>query len=69
MIKEWVIQMYDREIEDAKANISNQRNWQRAANSQEEFDMFGENISQLEEYLKALETLKKQANEESTYEF
>lgn len=69
MIKEWVIQMYDREIEDAKANISNQRNWQRAASSQEEFDMFGENISQLEEYLKALETLKKQANEESTYEF
>ena len=69
MIKDWIIQMYDREIKDVKANISNQRTWQRAADSQESYDIFGETIRQLEEYLEVLETLKKQANEESAYEF
>ena len=44
-------------IEEAKADISNQRLWQKAADTQEQVEMYEANIATLVEYINRLESM------------
>ena len=63
MIKFWLTDLYEREIEEIKGTISNNRLCILSAANEEEERMFIQNEMDMREYLEALEELKKKVNE------
>lgn len=64
MIKFWLTDLYEREIEEIKGTISNNRLCILGAADEEEERMFIQNEVDMREYLDVLEELKKKVKEE-----
>lgn len=64
MIKFWLTDLYEREIEEIKGTISNNRLCILGAADEEEERMFIQNEVNMREYLDVLEELKKKVEEE-----
>jgi RecA/RadA recombinase len=58
IIKEWLRDLYDVAIEEAKGTIDNERGWQNGSDTDEDIMMHDENIQRNEEYIEILEQLK-----------
>lgn len=58
MIKFWLIDLYQKEIEETNENIRNHKLWLLGAKDEEEEQMEKENIARLYEYIEVLEELK-----------
>ena len=54
-IKIWLADCYNRELDEVKVTISNTRGWLLASQTDEEAEMFTQNIVQLELYQQILE--------------
>ena len=63
MIKCWLTDLYEREIEEIKGTISNNYLCILSAANEEEERMFIQNEMNMREYLEVLEELKKKAEE------
>lgn len=63
MIKFWLTDLYEREIEEIKGTISNNRLCIWSAADEEEERMFIQNEMNMREYLEVLEELKKNVEE------
>ena len=63
MVKNWLIELYEREIEEIKGTISNNRLCILGAANEEEERMFIQNEMDMREYLEVLEELKKKVEE------
>ena len=63
MIKFWLTNLYEREIEEIKGTISNNRLCILGAADEEEEHMFIQNEMDMREYLEVLEELKKKVEE------
>ena len=63
MIKFWLADLYEREIDDIKGTISNNHLCILGAANEEEERMFIENEMDMREYLEVLEELKKKVKE------
>ena len=57
MIKFWLTDLYEREIEEALGSISNERIWLMGSDAPEEEQMHLDNIANLNEYIATLKTL------------
>ena len=64
MIKNWLTELYEREIEETKGTISNNKFLIYGAANEEEERMFIQNEVDMKEYLEVLEELKKKVEEE-----
>lgn len=64
MIKNWLTKLYEREIEEIKGTISNNKFLIYGAANEEEERMFIQNEVDMKEYLEVLEELKKKVEEE-----
>ena len=64
MIKFWLTDLYEREIDDIKGTISNNHLCILGAANEEEELMFIQNEMDMREYLEILEELKKKVKEE-----
>ena len=58
MIKFWLVDMYDENIEDAKCTIRNEEMWAKGSPSREEEQMHLDNIAVIQEYITVLEELR-----------
>lgn len=58
IIKEWLIALYDKEIEATKISIENEKIWANGSDDETECSMHLENIERLEKYIEVLEDLK-----------
>lgn len=63
MIKFWLTDMYEREIEEIKGTISNNHLCILSAVNEEEEHMFIQNEMNMREYLEVLEELQKKVEE------
>ena len=63
MIKFWLTDLYEREIEEIKGTISNNHLCILSAANEEEERMFIQNEMDMREYLEVLEELKKKVKE------
>lgn len=63
MIKFWLTDLYEREIDDIKGTISNNHLCILGAANEEEERMFIQNEMDMREYLEVLEELKKKIKE------
>ena len=63
MIKIWLADLYEREIDDIKGTISNNHLCILGAANEEEEHMFIQNEMYMREYLEVLEELKKKIKE------
>ena len=63
MIKIWLADLYEREIDDIKGTISNNHLCILGAANEEEERMFIQNEMYMREYLEVLEELKKKIKE------
>ena len=63
MIKFWLTDLYEREIDDIKGTISNNHLCILGAANEEDERMFIQNEMDMREYLEVLEELKKKVNE------
>lgn len=63
MIKIWLADLYEREIDDIKGTISNNHLCILGAANEEEEHMFIQNEMDMREYLEVLEELKKKIKE------
>ena len=63
MIKCWLTDLYEREIEEIKGTISNNHLCILSAANEEEERMFIQNEMNMREYLEVLEELKKKVEE------
>lgn len=57
MVKNWLIELYEREIEEALGSISNERIWLMGSDVCEEEKMHLDNMANLNEYIATLKTL------------
>ena len=57
MVKNWLIKLYEREIEEALGSVSNERIWLMGTNVLEEEKMHLDNIANLNEYITTLKIL------------
>lgn len=57
MVKNWLIKLYEREIEEALGSISNERIWLMGTDVLEEEKMHLDNMANLNEYITTLKTL------------
>ena len=57
MVKNWLIELYEREIKEALGSISNERNWLMGSEVWEEEKMHMGNMSNLNEYITTLKIL------------
>ena len=57
MVKNWLIKLYEREIEDALGSISNERIWLMGTDVWEEEKMHLDNMTNLNEYITILKIL------------
>ena len=63
IVKNWLIELYEREIEEIKGTISNNHLCILGAADEEEEYMFIQNEMDMREYLEILEELKKKVDE------
>lgn len=63
MIKNWLTQLYETEIDDVKGTISNNKYLIYSAKDEYEEYMYAQNEMELREYLEVLEELKKEVEE------
>ena len=63
MIKIRMLAMIDRELEDVKGNITNNEVWKHGSTTEEEAQMFDENITDLEVYTEMLLDLRAKVTE------
>ena len=64
MVKNWLIELYEREIEEALCSISNERIWLMGTDVLEEEKMHLDNMANLNEYITTLKTLLNDIKEE-----
>ena len=64
MVKNWLIELYEREIEEALGSISNERIWLMGTDVLEEEKMHLDNMANLNEYITTLKTLQNDIKEE-----
>ena len=64
MVKNWLIKLYEREIEEALGSVSNERIWLMGTNVLEEEKMHLDNITNLNEYITTLKILLNDIREE-----
>ena len=64
MVKNWLIKLYEREIEEALGSISNERIWLMGTDVCEEEKMHLDNMANLNEYITTLKTLLNDIKEE-----
>lgn len=64
MVKNWLIKLYEREIEEALGSISNERIWLMGTDVLEEEKMHLDNMANLNEYITTLKTLLNDIKEE-----
>ena len=64
MVKNWLIELYEREIEEALGSISNERIWLMGTDVLEEDKMHLDNMANLNEYITTLKTLLNDIKEE-----
>ena len=57
MVKNWLIKLYEREIEEALGSVSNERIWLMGTNVLEEEKMHLDNMTNLNEYITTLKIL------------
>lgn len=57
MVKNWLIELYEREIKEAIGSISNERIWLMGTDVWEEEKMHLDNMANLNEYITTLKTL------------
>lgn len=57
MVKNWLIKLYEREIEEALGSISNERIWLMGTDVWEEEKMHLDNMTNLNEYITILKIL------------
>lgn len=57
MVKNWLIELYEREIKEALGSISNERIWLMGTNVWEEEKMHLDNMTNLNEYITTLKIL------------
>ena len=57
MVKNWLIEMYEREIKEALGSISNERIWLMGSDVWEEEKMHLDNMTNLNEYITTLKIL------------
>ena len=57
MVKNWLIELYEREIKEALDSISNERIWLMGTDVREEEKMHLDNMANLNEYITTLKTL------------
>lgn len=62
-VKIWLAGMVQSEIEQVTGTISNNNLWMHSSETDEEVEMFAENIANLEEYKSVLETIYKSIEE------
>lgn len=56
--KEWLLSLYDREIEETKIDMSNHFIWLKGAKNKEDEEMEKQNIQNLSDYIEILKKLK-----------
>lgn len=66
-VKLWLLTMVNGELLMVHNDIRNNQVWQSGSSTDEEVEMFGNNIRDLEEFKSILESLKKQIEEERIY--
>ncbi len=64
MIKIRMLAMIDREIEDVEGNIKDNEVWKHGSSTEEEVEMFEENITDLEAYKEMLLYLRAKVTED-----
>ena len=64
MVKNWLIELYEREIEEALGSISNERIWLMGTDVFEEEKMHLDNMANINEYITTLKTLLNDIKEE-----
>ena len=64
MVKNWLIKLYEREIEEALGSISNERIWLMGTDVLEDEKMHLDNMANLNEYITTLKTLLNDIKEE-----
>ena len=64
MVKNWLIKLYEREIEEVLGSISNERIWLMGTDVLEEEKMHLDNMANLNEYITTLKTLLNDIKEE-----
>ena len=57
MVKNWLIELYEREIKEALGSISNERIWLMGSDVWEEEKMHLDNMTNLSEYITTLKIL------------
>ena len=57
MVKNWLIELYEREIKEALGSISNERIWLMGSDVLEEEKMHLDNMTSLDEYITTLKIL------------
>ena len=63
MVKNWLIELYENEIEETQATISNENLWMLGSATKEEEQMHIDNMANLNEYIATLKTLLNDINE------
>lgn len=64
MIKHWLTELYEREIEDTQSAISNENIWMLGSETKEDEQMHIDNMANLNEYVTMLKTLLNEIKEE-----
>lgn len=64
MIKHWLTELYEREIEDTQGTISNENIWMLGSETKDEEQMHIDNMANLNEYVATLKTLLNEIKEE-----
>lgn len=64
MIKHWLMELYEREIEDTQGTISNENLWMLGSETKDEEQMHIDNMANLNEYIATLKTLLNEIKEE-----
>lgn len=64
IVKNWLTQLYEREIKEALGSISNERIWMMGTDVWEEEKMHLDNMENLNEYVATLKTLLNDIKEE-----
>ena len=57
IVKNWLTDLYEREIEEIKGTISNENLWMIGSKTKEEEQMHVDNMANLNEYIATLKTL------------
>lgn len=64
MIKFWLTELYENEIDETKTTISNENLWMLGSETKEEEQMHLDNMANLNEYIATLKTLLNDVKEE-----